>query len=187
MPRIITGKFKGQLLMTPEGKEIRPTSDRARTSLFNILNAWLPGKIVLDLYAGCGAIGLECLSRGAKSATFVERAHEAFYCLSKNIERLKAEGAIPLRADVWDFLARAEGPQCDLIYADPPYREADVEKLLAAISASKLTTPDTIVIIEHDETQKIEKGQIISGWQSYRENSYGKARISFFSKDETIA
>lgn len=183
MPRIITGLFKGKLLETPEGWEVRPTSDRVRTSVFNILHSWLPGKTVLDLYAGCGAIGLECLSRGAKRVTFVERAPEALRVLEANAKRLGAiDNATIWRADVWDVLKSGKGSPVDLIYADPPYREVDMEKLLTSIDASSFANDDTIVIIEHDYTVKCEKGTEIASWRCYRTNDYGKAQVSLFGR-----
>ena len=183
MPRIITGLFKGKLLETPEGREVRPTSDRVRTSVFNILHSWLPGKKVLDLYSGCGAIGLECISRGAKSAIMVERAPEALRCLTANVKRLGAnDKATVWRADVWDVLKNTTGYQMDLIYADPPYREVEMEKLLSAIDSSSFANDDTIVIIEHDETVKCAKDTEIATWRCYRSISYGKAQVSFFGR-----
>ena len=164
MPRIITGLYKGKLLETPEGREVRPTSDRVRTSVFNILHSWLPGKKVLDLYSGCGA-------------------PEALRGLSGNVKRLGADDkATVWRADVWDVLKNTTGFPMDLIYADPPYREADIEKLLEAIDGSSFANDDTIVIIEHDETQKCAKDDEIATWRCYRSISYGKAQVSFFGR-----
>ena len=188
MPRIITGLYKGKLLETPDGWEVRPTSDRVRTSVFNILHSWLPGKTVLDLYAGCGAIGLECLSRGAKHVTFVERAPEALRVLEANAKRLGAtSNALIWRADVWDVLKGAKGSPMDLIYADPPYREVDMERLLASIDASSFANDDTIVIIEHDYSVKCEKGTEIASWRCYRTNDYGKAQVSFFGRTASFS
>ena len=188
MPRIITGLFKGKLLETPEGREVRPTSDRVRTSVFNILHSWLPGKKVLDLYSGCGAIGLECVSRGAEMVLMVERAPDALRCLENNRERLGAKDhSLIWKADVWAALERPVPFTADLIYADPPYREADVPGLLAAIDRSQFANDDTIVIIEHDDTVKYIKGQEEGLWRCYRANSYGKAQVSFFGRTASFA
>lgn len=187
MPRIITGLYKGKLLMTPEGREVRPTSDRVRTSIFNILHSWLPGRTVLDLYAGCGAVGLECLSRGARKALMVERAPEAYRCLEFNVQNLKAGSAAqPWRGDVWELLAKGRGTPVDLVYADPPYREVEMERLLEALEQSGYAGPDTILILEHDETVRCEKGFECAGWRCYRHNDYGKARASFFGRIESF-
>jgi len=119
----------------------------------------------------------------APSAVMVERAPEALRVLEANIKRLGAEEkALVWRADVWDVLKASRGQAVDLIYADPPYREVELEKLLEAIDASSFANDDTVVIIEHDETVKCSKGDEFASWRCYRSNSYGKAQVSFFGR-----
>src|SRR3954467_15650634 len=122
--RIISGQWRGRRLVAPAGNATRPTSDRVREALFSILGA-LDGERVLDLFAGSGALGLEALSRGAASATFVERAPAALRVLRDNVADLGASAEV-VAADARAHLraARAQGAQYDLVFLDPPYRTA---------------------------------------------------------------
>jgi 16S rRNA (guanine966-N2)-methyltransferase len=123
--RVIAGRFGGRRLVAPAGAATRPTADRVREALFSILGARVEGADVLDLFAGSGALGLEALSRGAAHATFVESAAPAQRALRANLEALGAEGEIA-RAEALRWLkgARQAARQYDLVFLDPPYREA---------------------------------------------------------------
>ena len=122
--RIIAGDWGGRRLVAPPGRHTRPTADRVREALFSILGP-LDGERVLDLYAGSGALGLEALSRGASSATFVERARPALRALRANLDALGAEASV-IAGDVAAFLrsAREQGAEYDLVFLDPPYKAA---------------------------------------------------------------
>src|SRR3954467_7982650 len=122
--RIVAGRWSGRRLVAPRGRDTRPTSDRGREALFSILGP-LDGARVLDLFAGSGALGLEALSRGAASATLVERAPAALRVLRDNVADLGA-GAEIVAADARSYLrgARGQGAQYDLVFLDPPYRSA---------------------------------------------------------------
>lgn len=153
--RIIAGQFRGRRLTTPPGNDTRPTADRVRESLFSILGP-LPGARVLDLFAGSGALGLEALSRGAATATFVERAPAALKAIRANLAALEATARVHDR-DVVAFVrdaSQAGGPY-DLVFLDPPYRDAaglgpalDLTALLAdggrAVSESDRREPLTL-------------------------------------------
>jgi len=186
MIRIISGKHHGRHLVTPPGKDIRPTSDRVKTALFNILGAWIVDKTVLELFAGVGGVGFECLSRGAARITFVERNPVALDCLMENATRLnekEAMAVVPLSVE--PMLARHVGTAFDLIFADPPYREAHLEELLGQLDTSRAVGPDTILILEHSSRCRHEKGWQCAGWECYRVSRYGKTSLSFFSRIET--
>jgi 16S rRNA (guanine966-N2)-methyltransferase len=133
--RVIAGTAGGRRLIAPEGDETRPMMDRVKEALFSSLGAAVIDADVLDLYAGSGALGIEALSRGAASATFVEKARGALSALRSNLETLGVEGRV-VASDVGSFLAGA-GPGFDLIFVDPPYRLslALVEEVLAAAAA----------------------------------------------------
>jgi 16S rRNA (guanine966-N2)-methyltransferase len=121
--RIIAGTHRGHTIYAPKGRDTRPTSDRVRENVFNILGA-VDGAAVLDLYAGSGAMGLEALSRGAAHATFVESDREACRTINRNLDKLGLEGATVLCQDALTALradARA-GTRYDLVLLDPPYR-----------------------------------------------------------------
>jgi 16S rRNA (guanine966-N2)-methyltransferase len=119
--RVVAGTFKGRRLQAPRGARTRPTSDKVREALFSLLGH-VSGLRVLDLYAGSGALGIEALSRGAASATFVERDQPAVAALRRNLAAVGADAAVR-RQDALRFLASASGP-FDLVFVDPPYDSA---------------------------------------------------------------
>ena len=118
MLRVVAGTLGGRRLYTPVGARTRPTADRVREALFSILGP-VDGLRVLDLFAGSGALGIEALSRGAASATFVDSSSQAVAAVRRNLEALGVEGEVG-RRDALRWLAGAEGPY-DLVFADPPY------------------------------------------------------------------
>ncbi len=131
--RVIAGRYGGRRLQAPPGAATRPTSDRVREALFSILGPRVEGAVVLDLFAGSGALGLEALSRGADRATFVDSAPAALRALRTNLRTLGADGEV-VRADAvrWLRTASGGGRQYSLVFLDPPYRRA--EALAAALS-----------------------------------------------------
>lgn len=121
---IISGKFKNQKVIVPKGNITRPTSGRLRESLFNICQGYIEDSLLLDLFAGSGAIGFEALSRGAKSVTFVDSAKEALRCIEETAQKLQVQRQIEIAfGDVFEQLQRLEkkNKQYDIIYVDPPY------------------------------------------------------------------
>ena len=183
MLRIIAGTHKGRRLASPAGIAVRPTSGRARSALFNILGPWIKDKRVLELFAGCGSVGFESLSRGARAVTFVERDAVPLACLGKTTRILGEEERVDIfAAEVPAALARLHGTTFDLVFADPPYRGADIPGLLALIAAAEVTGPDSLVIIEHAATADISKGGAFAGWQCDRAARYGLTQFSFFSR-----
>src|SRR5262245_33440835 len=148
--RIVAGAFKGRTLRSPTWDGLRPTSDRLRETLFNILAGSIEGARVLDAYAGTGAIGIEALSRGASHVTFVERDPRAGALVERNLAALDPAGACGraiIRAGFADAAARLAGVSFDLIIVDPPYAHDAAETALAA--AATLAGPATRVVVEH--------------------------------------
>jgi 16S rRNA (guanine966-N2)-methyltransferase len=122
---IIAGLYRRQRLMSPKGDQTRPTSSRLREALFNICQQTIEGARFLDIFAGSGAMGLEALSRGAQSATFIEAHQEAIHCMERNIAHLKVQSQCRvLKGEAFAMLQLLErqGKSFDMIYADPPYR-----------------------------------------------------------------
>ena len=129
--RIIAGEHKGTRIFAPPGRDTRPTSDRVRENVFNIVAPWVDGARVLDLYAGSGAMGLEALSRGAAAAVFVESDADAVRVIERNLDKLRLRGATVVRLDAAAALAQeaAAGRKYDLVLLDPPYAMTDFQGL----------------------------------------------------------
>lgn len=149
--RVIAGKARRLLLVSPEGKNTRPTTDRIKETLFNMLQNDVYGSEFLDLFSGCGGIGIEALSRGAKHATFVEYDRKALSCIRTNLEKTKlAEQSTVLPMEVTYAISRLEkqGRCFDIIYADPPYDKGYEKKLAAQIAASTIVKSGSLLIFE---------------------------------------
>jgi 16S rRNA (guanine966-N2)-methyltransferase len=176
--RIIGGVAGGRRIAVPP-KGTRPTTDRVRESLFNIVTARrdLSGLTVLDLYAGSGALGLEALSRGAASALFVESDQRSGAVIARNIESLGLTGATLRRGSVGAVLAAGSTSPVDLVLADPPYdiEAAEVEAVLAALATHGWVRGGTVVVVERAAT-----GPPLSwpaGWSLWPQRVYGDTRL----------
>lgn len=152
--RIIAGIARSVPLVTPKGEETRPTTDRVKETLFNMLQGFVPEARILDLFAGSGQLGLEALSRGAKHSTFVERSEEAIKCIKTNIQKTKfISNSSVIRMDVFSALRalETEGKTFDLIFMDPPYGKELEKQVLETLSVSNLLSDETLIIIETDK------------------------------------
>jgi len=177
--RIIAGSRKGHKIQAPHGLDTRPTSDRVRENVFNILGP-LEGATVLDLYAGSGAMGLEALSRGATRAVFVEHDGDAVRTIERNLDKLRLSATI-LRQDVVRALAAEAGAgrKYDLVLVDPPYEMyADVQPQLARYLPS-VVAADGVVVVETDA--RVEPELPLTQRTSRK---YGQARITLFEGAE---
>ena len=149
--RIVAGSARGRPLKGPKKADrIRPTADRVRETIFNVLGQWLDGLTVLDLYAGTGALALEALSRGAKSAALVDSDREAQALIRENARTLGFEVEL-LAMPVERALASLRGRAFDLVFADPPYAASAVAKLLEAVPA--VLAPGGRFCVEHDKRE----------------------------------
>ena len=173
--RIITGTARGLPLAVPRGDATRPTSDRVREAIFSSLGARVPDADVLDLFAGTGALGLEAVSRGARSAVFIERAKPALDCLAKNLAKI-APTAQVVRGEVLRELTRLSGP-FQLIFADPPYG-TEIQPILAAIQHRSLLTPDGLLVWESAKRNAL---VLPAEWRCCRDAVYGDTRVSFLA------
>ncbi len=184
--RIVAGDYKGRTIAAPKTQATRPTSDRAREALFNVLTHadWappLPGTRVLDLFAGSGALGLEALSRGAAFCTFVETGAAARAAIRDNIERLDLFG----RTRIHRRSATALGPcdatwtaPFDLAFLDPPYETNLVEPALARLVDGGWLTARGVAVAEVSSRETIAP----PGWRVLDERTFGAARIYFLSR-----
>jgi len=185
--RIITGSARGTRLKTPKGRGTRPTADRVKESLFNILGTKTAGRRVLDLFAGTGALGLEALSRGAKRAVLVDAATAGL--LRENAEHTHLEAFAEILAmDVFAALSRlaAQQESFDLVFCDPPYHLGLWQRALAMLDGSGLLAREGILVIEHgaDENDLPELGSL----SRVLNKRYGKTtQLSFFQRNEYLA
>ena len=148
--RVIAGRARSMPLKTPYGYDTRPTTDRIKETLFNMLNPYIPEADFLDLFAGSGQIGIEALSRGARSCVFVEREQRAIHCIEDNVEftKMKEQSKI-VRNDVISFVSSMREVPYDLIFMDPPYGEG-LEKRVLEILSEKRFLYDTLIVVEAD-------------------------------------
>lgn len=148
--RIIAGSARSRVIQAPQGRDTRPTLDRVRENLFNILMRRVPGARVLDLFAGSGALSLEALSRGAASAVLVDHDNAAIRCIRQNLENLRFAGQAQVIQADWRTAAaslKAQGAAFELIFLDPPYAMLDLSEVMEALRP--LLAEDALVIIEH--------------------------------------
>lgn len=149
--RIISGIFKGRLINVPQSKEIRPTTDRVRETLFNLLNNRIDfdGIEILDFYSGSGSLGLECISRGALHVTFIERNFQIYKNLIDNIKSLGVENNCKVvKSEAVDYSKRIPEKQYELILADPPFFNDDIYKVVENIKSNGYLKQDARMIIE---------------------------------------
>lgn len=171
--RIIAGKYRGRTLAPIRGDFIRPTPDRVKESLFQILSDRLVGARVLDLFAGSGALGLECLSRGAGEVLFNDASRDSLAVLNKNL-KLSGERVSVYNLDFRAMLKRAEG-KFDLIFCDPPYKEEYLGEILALVKERGLLSEGGLVIYESE--RKEHGGE---GWSLADERRYGRTNVTMW-------
>ena len=177
--RVITGSARGRRLKELEGMETRPTTDRVKEGLFNVLQFDIEGRRVLDLFAGTGSMTIELLSRGCGKVVSVERDAQHFRFISQIIDTLKAPNCYLLRTDVFRYLDRCN-EQFDFIFADPPYALKNLENLPDLVFRHNLLKPDGLFVLEHGKTNDF------STHPSFKEHrAYGSVNFSFFKAKET--
>jgi 16S rRNA (guanine966-N2)-methyltransferase len=177
--RIIAGERKGHTIFAPRGRETRPTSDRVRENVFNIVAPWVEDARVLDLYAGSGAMGLEALSRGAAAAVFVEADGDAVRAIERNLDRLRLTGATVVRADAKTGLAQevAAGRKYDLVLVDPPYAMTDYDALARYLP--RVLAEDGLLVLE--SAARTEPS--LAGLAVRTTRKYGATRVTVFEHE----
>lgn len=172
--RIISGTFRGLKLCEFDGKDVRPTSDRVKESLFNIIYSRVAGARVLDLFCGSGNLGIECLSRGAAEVHFNDISPSSLKILGKNLAKIKRTAVITA-CDFSDCLKGLKG-KFDLIFIDPPYRSEAGTEALGLISELGLLADGGIAVYERDRAFS----GAVKGLEKFDERKYGKTYITFF-------
>jgi len=182
--RIVSGDFRGKALATPAGDATRPTSDRARQAIFNILEhaAWSPGvreRRVIDLFAGSGALGFEALSRGATFCLFIETDEAARGAIRENVDGMGLFGRTRVhRRSAIDLGVRpgADGPAFDLAFLDPPYAKGLGEQALQRLAEGGWLAPEAVVVFERGVS---EPPFDVAGFTDLDVRDYGAARVHF--------
>ena len=178
---VITGKARGVVLKTPDGMQTRPTTDRVKEALFSIIQFEIPGCRVLDLFGGTGQLGIEALSRGAKSATFVDASDAACKLIKENLKRTKLESdAKVIRSDYMDYLRRCR-ETFDVIFLDPPYAEVFLENSLNCITEIDILQTNGIIVTERPLEKELPWD--FPGFTRSKDYKYGKTLITLYRKD----
>jgi len=180
--RIISGELKGKRLFSPKGIKIRPTADRIRESIFNILSSRILNSVVIDLFAGTGALGIEALSRGASFAIFMDTDKEAISVIEKNIAVCRLDGRIKIiRADIArnKIAFNNEIPSVNLVFMDPPYNKNLIKPALINLSATRFLQKNALIIIEHALTETLPED--VLEYKLSDQRRYGKTLVSFLN------
>lgn len=172
--RVIAGKHRGRVLAEFQGDRVRPTPDRVKESLFQILGERLTDARVLDLFCGSGALGIESLSRGAREVVFNDESRESLAILRKNLALVKESGVI-YQLDYRSCLKRAEG-QFDLIFSDPPYKEDYLTEICALIENGRLLCEGGLLVHESEREERAPEG-----WTVVDRRKYGRTSVSMLA------
>ena len=180
--RIIAGESKGATLVPVKDAEVRPTLDRVRESVFNIISPYLDDECMFaDLFAGTGVNGLEALSRGARKSIFIDSANASLKMVQQNIEKLGYRGnSAVVRGGVVEklgFALRQHG-SAQIVYADPPFNYLDYDGLLVNIDASGIVAQKGLVLIEHGAKSVLPS--VTGSLERFRESNYGRTQVSFY-------
>ena len=188
MPRVVTGRYKGAVLAAPKGDTTRPTTDKVKESLFSILQTRIDGARVLDLFSGCGQIGIEAVSRGAESAVLVDKGGEQISVIKRNLEKIHEEKSNQFRVlrmpyDKAMQKLGEEGNRFDIIYMDPPYKLAEEACIRACelVIENDLLAEDGILLCEHASDLGFDTSKM--ALNDVRSCSYGLTVITFFCRD----
>ena len=178
--RVITGTARGVQLKTPDGMTTRPTADRVKEALFSIIQFEIPGARVLDLFGGTGQLGIEALSRGAKSAVFVDAGEPACKLIRENLKRtrLEQQGSV-VRSDYLQYLNRCR-EQFDIILLDPPYAEVFLENALKQIPEIDILQSDGIIVAERPLGKELPWE--FQGYERLKDYKYGKTLLTIYRK-----
>ena len=181
--RIISGKFKGSRLFLPQNKDTRPLKDIVKEAIFNLLNhskkisIKLEEKYILDLFSGTGSFGLECLSRGAKHVTFVEKNESAINILKQNIQKLKlGKKVLVINHSVYKFIDTSFTEPFNLVFLDPPFREINITKIIDQLKKKKKLDKNALFIIHR---HKKSKDIFPKNFKILDEKKYGLSKIIF--------
>ena len=185
MLRVISGSARNLRLKTPEGLDTRPTTDRIKETLFNMLQGDIYGSVVVDFFAGSGAIGIEALSRGAKKAYFVDNSREALNCIVENIKHTHMEDkSTVLSQDALSCLYQIHEAHVDIVFMDPPYDRELEKELLTKLKDQAYVDEDTLFVVEASLNTEFDYLSAL-GYDVYKEKKYktNKHMFLYISKE----
>ena len=189
MPRVVSGQYRGAVLQAPKGDTTRPTTDKVKEAVFSMIQTRVPDADFLDIFAGCGQMGIEAMSRGASSCVMIDKGREQMSVIRRNLEKIHVtEGDdIRLISAPYDRALEtlgAEGRKFDVIYMDPPYRMADkaCARVCELVCDLDLLADDGVLLCEHASDLPFEASKM--RLQEVRSCSYGLTVITFFCKKE---
>jgi 16S rRNA (guanine966-N2)-methyltransferase len=181
--RVISGRFKGRNLVNFKAEHIRPTTDRVKETIFNILMGHFEGARVLDLFAGTGNLGIEALSRGAAHVECVEEHKTSLKIIRENLQLIKAEKEVRvIPQDVFRYIKAYKGEPFQVIFIDPPFTEAIAHKCMESIQSSAVAAPGTVVVIESSRHERIDDQY--GPFQLLDRREFGDKSASFYRKGE---
>ena len=179
--RVISGSMRGKRLREPANYDIRPTTDKVKESIFNIIQFEIEGRRVLDLFAGTGQLGIECLSRGAAEVTFVDQSREAIAIVRDNLKSCGFDARV-VQEDSISFLSR--GGKYDIILLDPPYATNLLDKALQIINSVDILTEGGIIMCESGREKPMPDMNM--PYFKRKEYNYGKVKLTTYSKEKQI-
>lgn len=183
--RVISGKARGLKLNTPKNEDVRPTTDRVKESLFNIINGYIIEGEILDLFAGTGSLGIECLSRGADKCVFVDLSKSSIDIIKSNIKKARVEdNSEVVNLDYKNAIDRVKNNSYsfDIIFMDPPYYENMFIDALTRIGESNILKDDGIIVVEHDTKQEFPDnvGKLVKS----KSRKYGNTTLTFYCMED---
>ncbi|MCC3865822.1 16S rRNA (guanine(966)-N(2))-methyltransferase RsmD [Terrisporobacter petrolearius] len=183
--RVISGKARGLKLNAPKNDDVRPTTDRVKESLFNMINPYIIDSNILDLFAGTGSLGIECLSRGANKCIFIDNSKESINIIKSNIKKARVENeSIVLNLDFKSAInsLALKNEKFDVIFMDPPYYKNMFSDALGSIDNKNLLKEDGIIVVEHDTKDRFPDN--IGRLYKSRDKKYGNTTLTFYKVEE---
>lgn len=182
--RVISGKVRGLKLNTPKNNDVRPTTDRVKESLFNIINSYMIQSNVLDLFSGTGSLGIECLSRGANKCVFVDLSKDSINIIKSNIKKARFENeSVVLNLDFKNAIdkLKIQNEEFDVIFMDPPYYKDMFIEALEKVDNAGLLKEEGIIVVEHDTKHDFPDN--IGRLEKIRNKKYGSTTLTFYKME----
>ena len=175
--RVIAGKMRGTKLESPKDRSVRPTTDRVKEDIFNILTPYIPGCLFLDLFAGSGAMGIEAVSRGGEKSVMVDRSGRSVSLIRRNVEKTRCTESVEIERKSAEAYLRDSRECFDVIFLDPPYRFEKLKNIVDNILKYDILKHDGILVVEHDKNIPIEINERL---KKVREKTYSLSQVEFF-------